>query len=268
MKGKIKYIEEKILSLCEKSDSEENNKLYSYSLIVFNLDGNILKSIYKKENTDDLQTCKYDSNGKIIERITYEDDYFSTNVFKYDSNESLIEEEYYNENGELSWKNIYKYNHDKNNIEQVFYHSNGHLILKSIFTYDSNGNLTGYNYFGENDIIEIKETFKYDSNGNKIERSSYQVYSDHSVHHKEYFKYDEYGNIIERTHFYKQTKSKSFFEYELDEKKNWIKLYVSQGGKRNLEGETKIVYYGDEDENNYPDWDSPSFEEIKLLRNY
>lgn len=267
LRGNIKYIEEKNYFASKEPQSMEDDELYSYSLTSFNKDGNILKHIYKTEDLDEFCTYKYDSNGKIIKRSEYDgedESLFGTEIFIHDQNGNIIENDRYNSIGEFTYKDMYKYDSNGNKIEQNFYNSNGLLIKRLNSIYNSNGNEIEYKYYDSNEILEIKGTFKYDSRGNKIESIYYD--SDESIYRRECFKYDEYGNIIENAYFdYKEQSNLSlFFEYELDNKNNWIKQFLIQGGKRKIVWERKIIYYGDKDENSYPHWDLPSYEGIEI----
>jgi len=102
----------------------------------------------------------------------------------------------------------------------------------------------------------LKIKFEYDSIGNIIEKNLFN--SDGSFNNRYTFKYDLKGNELEFRWYNSDgsLKGKEEYIYEYDKKNNWIKKIKN---KSNYIIERKIVYYGDKDENNYPEWDSPSF---------
>lgn len=261
LKGNVKYIEERGYSAIEKFGKIEKDKNRNYSLYSFNKDGNIINIL----NSSIITTCKYDSKGNKIEQYYYELDgnLAGKSIYIYDSKGNMIEKDNYNPDSSLDHKYIYKYDSKGHRVEENYYNSEGMLNFKSINKYDSKGNLISsisYNQFGE---IDYKETYKYDLDDNCIEFSRGNGQS--------FIKYDSKRNMIEENMYDEDGSlfNKSTYEYTYDNKDNWIKkIFINKEGNAYYIIERKIVYYGDEDESNYPEWDSESFKGVKIKKDY
>jgi hypothetical protein len=106
----------------EESEYDENNKLVSKTLMVFNKDGKEVttrqtnpqgKLISAVQNT-------YDERGNVIQRV-YKDFYSKTIKYTYDENNLLTDQELYDDNGLLLRKNMYEYDDDGNIIAEQTY---------------------------------------------------------------------------------------------------------------------------------------------------
>jgi hypothetical protein len=231
----------------------EKNEVPTW-LQIFNEKGNMIA--YKRNKTEYEfgfnNAFKYDDNGNRIESSNYLPDGILDwrYTFKYDDEDNNIERNYYGGPDNelvLKWKMIY--DNKGKMIESNQYWGNGHLEKKDIFIYNTKGQLVEekklemlkslilmnvikkeYDDKG-NKIQSIKlsrnkellntVTYKYDSKGNQIE-DIYRI-TDNTIGSKEAFKFDDNNNKIWGYYFeldgweYEET-----YEYEFDEKQNWI----------------------------------------------
>ena len=266
LKGRIKYVEEQTYFASEETDLMEDRKLYSYDLTSYNEEGNIIKHLWNTEDAYSNYIYKYDPTGKRIkEEHLYSDDGSLSikNIFIYDSSGQIIEDNQYDTDGDFMYRYYYEYNSNENLVIKNSVYKSG-ISLFSISKYDSNGDEIEYKYYDSDGELWGKVCSKYDSKGDIIGRNYYN--SDGSLNRKERYKYDSNRNMIENMYYDSETKRsrRIFFEYELDNNNNWIAQFLIQGRKRDKVAIRKIVYYGDKDENDYPDWDSPSYKGIEI----
>jgi hypothetical protein len=266
LKGRIKYIEEQNYFLSEGTDLMEDVKLSTYELTSYNEEENIIKSFWNSEGAYSNYIYIYDPTGKILneEHLYFDDGILSEKyIFRYNSSGQIIEKNNYDSDGDFLSRDNYEYNSNENLVIK-YYENNSGRSLSSISKYDSNGDEIEYKYYDSEEELWGKVICKYDSKGDKLEQNSYN--SDGCLNHKEEFKYDSNRNMIEHMYYDSETKLnfRNFFEYELDNNNNWIAQFIIHGRKRITFAKRKIVYYGDEDENDYPDWDSPSYKGIEV----
>jgi len=186
----------------------------------------------QKDKLKEYRLISFKKDGYILNETSS----YGIKKFKYDSNGNKIEASLHNSSGSLDWKTKYKYNSKRNKIEANFYNSDGILEGKSKYKYDSKINIIEENHYYSDGTLYLKTIYKYDLKGNKVESCNYSF--DGSLDMKETYK------------------------YVYDSKENWIKKIVKDenGGAKEIT-ERKIVYYGDKDENNYPQWDTHPLQE-------
>ncbi len=294
--GKIKYSESKTYLYKKKYETIEECKLESYIFGSFNKEGYYLIHIHKSNDSilDYKKTFKYNYKGSLIEEnnysliyghVRYKFKYNSKGVliqcddchpdiinsnkskttYKYDEKGKIIELNNYNmPNEDLDFTIKYERNSKGYLIEKSLYLSDGSLERNYVFKYDSKGNLiekNKYNY--EHGSYEHLQ-YIYDSQLFLIEKNSYNL--DGFLLEKIIYKRDNIGNLIEKISHdsYGKIIEKFNYKYEFDDKNNWIIKFIIQRGKRKKVEIRKIVYYGDKDENDYPDWDSPSYNGIEI----
>lgn len=165
----------------------------------------------------------------------------------------MIEKTHCDDDGSLINKETYINDSKGNIIEMNTYYASGGTG-KTTYQYDSKGNLIEEVFHSG---LKGKITYKYDSKGNMIEEN---ISDDMKI----VFSYDSNGNMIIKQIVYglgAGTYYKYEYEYEYDSKDNWIKkIEKNKKGEAIRIIERKIVYYGDKDENNYPQWDTPSLQ--------
>ena len=249
----------------------DNENSVMESIKTLNIYDSKANLIEKKESSLDIwsksfvltknNTYKYDSNGNLIEDndLNKDGSLNSKKVYRYDSNGNLIEDNDLNKDGSLNSKKVYRYDSNGNLIEEFGRYPDGKFSHKLTYKYDSKGNKIEYCNFNSDGSFSQKITYKYDSNGKLIEEFTINT-NINTI--KETYTYDSKGNMIEKTELFSDKEGdfdgKFIYKYEYDNKNNWIReIYIDYDKNINV-SERKIVYYGDKDENNYPEWDSPN----------
>lgn len=192
---------------------------------------------YSASNLDEKLIYKYDSKGRKIEMIKYNSS-GSLDVkctYKYDEQGNLIDWNTFNEFG-------YKYDEQGNVIDWNAFNEFGKLINKTIYKYDDIGNQIEMKWYDSDGNILARHTYNYDDKGNKIEVN---WHTPTAFIPRFIYKYDYHRNIIEE-YIYNSEGSldlKKSYEYEYDNKSNWIKKIVYIDNFPAYILERKIVYY-------------------------
>mgnify|MGYP001133753860 CR=1 FL=1 len=163
-------------------------------------------------------------------------------------------------NGKVKYIEIKTYS-VSNNFGEI---QKGKLLEYEFKSFNKDGNYLNIIYGS----LEAKNIYKYDSKGNNIEESLYNF--DGSMEVKYIYKYDSKGNMIEESEYDSDGNLKRKYIYKNDSKGNMIEEIIK---KNAMEipfriTERKIVYYGDADEYNYPEWDSETFNGLRVESNY
>ena len=260
--GKIKYIEEKVYFAKDKFGQLEKDNLKEYSLSIFNKDGNFTSFI----NKSDKIINKYNSKGKLTEQSYYnlEGNLYFKNVYLYNSLGHIIETNVYDSEGKIMRKGAYTSDEEGNIVEGITFDERIEIMKKDIYKYDKKGNMIENIYYDSDGGLSGKEIYKYDKKGNMIEHMYYD--SDGSLRGKKIFICDSKGNNTEIKYY---DNSGSLLtqignEYTYDKKDNWIKKITKDSDNNFYITERKIVYYGDDDEDNYPEWNSPSYRGVLI----
>lgn len=247
-----KYIEEKTFYGIEKSGKIIEKEIESYSITLFNEDGNALNYIQKSKNST--------INEENIERNDFNTNFLKYS-YKYNSLNQIVEENSYNSNNNLIQKSIYEYNSEGKISECREYNIDG--VLTSSIKYDIEGNIIETNNYNRDGKQNTRKLYKYDFEKNIVEKNTYD--SERNFKQKEIYKYNSKGNEIE----YNSFNLEEMFdwkcitsEYEYDQRNNWIKRIVNEGDNYKVTTR-KIVYYGEEDNTHFPNWDSPFFKDLK-----
>ncbi|HBN05958.1 MAG TPA: hypothetical protein DD434_09255 [Bacteroidales bacterium] len=251
-----KYIAEKTFLGVEKSGEIVEKELESYSFTLYNEEGNTLNYFQKSKNTS-ISNHKIKENGDENDSNTN----FLKYSYKYNSKGQIVEENTYDSNGLLIQKSIYEYN-VKGYIEECReYDIEGKLISSK--RYDSKGNIIERNIYDRKGKLNRKELFKYEFDKNTVEKNTYD--SERNFKKKEIYKYNSKGNVIE----YNSFNLEEMFDwkcitsqYEYDQRNNWIKRIINDGENYKVTTR-KIVYYGEEENTDFPNWDSPFFKDLK-----
>lgn len=154
-----------------------------------------------------------------------------------------IEENAYNADGSFAYKWTCKYDNKGNQIETNDYDSDGKFYKKWIIKYKYKWNKIETNVYNSDGSFSHKWILKYDYKGNQIEQNNYR--SDGSLVRKWVSKYDDKGNQIEEN-AYNSDGSLGVncnYEYEYDEKNNWIKKIIFENKIPEYILERKIEYY-------------------------
>lgn len=240
LKPSHKYIEEKTFLGIEKMGKIVEKELESYSFTLFNEEGNALNYFQKSKNTT-LSQQSINNNGDEDNSKTI----FQKYSYKYNTKGQIVEENTYDSDGVFLQKSIYEYNSNGKIEECRELDSEGKLISSK--KYDLKGNIIEKNTYNKNRKLRERELFKYD------------------LEKKEIYKYNSKGNEIE----YNSFNLEEMFDwkcvtsqYEYDQRNNWIKRTINDGDNYKVTIR-KIVYYGEEDNTDFPNWDSPFFKDLK-----
>lgn len=222
------------------------------------------------------EKIKYDPNGLVLERTRYIDSPKLCIRDDYEYFENRIEITVSDCDNNIDIKHIYKLNNEGKPVEYRSYDSLGTLNHIETTTFSLNGDTIveqGYDPIKDFPDRPTTTIVKYDQNSNIIEEVLYQfgsflfrhvyIYNKNKLVEKQWYKspdenellpykvkhYDEKENIVEEITYdldhepNKVIKKKYTYEYEYDEKGNWIKkiLYVKSIPK--FIEERSIVYY-------------------------
>ena len=152
--------------------------------------------------------------------------------------------------GDKKWKNEWEFDDRSiyvvNGIDEKFY-------SKYKLNYDDNGNRIEGKQYNSDGILDYIVKFKYDINGNLIEQNQYNKKGE--LDYKVKIKYDINGYIIEENQYnsegdiliegipsmYDYVELR--YEYEFDDKENWIQKTIFEDDKPTFILEREIEYY-------------------------
>lgn len=228
LKGNVKSIMTKYFNAVEKFGEVAPGDCYYYGdneLVCFNRDGFI------------TEKTSYDCDGDIRNKRVYE--YDSDNLL---SNVTFYKVDWRHPNGYLDSKEIHEYNEKRQLVQLIGYDSNGVEKLKFIYEWDGKNIVKTMIY--QNEMLSLVQVDEYngnskvksvvtDSDGKEIERLEYEnnrlskrVQEDYTAT----YKYNDKGlccateNARLSSVYFSSSEGKSFtYEYEYDQKGNWIK---------------------------------------------
>ena len=228
VKGNVKSIMTKYFEAVEKFGEVTTGDCYYYGdneLVCFNRDGFITEKTY------------YDCDGDLRKKSVYE--YDSDNLL---SNITFYEVDWRHPNGSLDSKEVYQYNEKRQLVQLIRYDSDGVEILKHISEWEGKNKVKDMYYYNEllsrvqvneyngNSIVKSVVT---DSDGKEIERLEHEdnrlskwVQEDYTAT----YRYNDKGLCCATENgrlsgvYFTSSEGKSFiYEYEYDQKGNWIK---------------------------------------------
>ncbi len=166
------------------------------------------------------------------------------NIFEYDDNGYVIEYRIVNSNGGLSRKIIYEHDDNGNSIEQNGYNWAGELLETWTSEFDTKGNEMKSSVFNSDGKLENKYTAEYDDKGNRIKLNLYNS-DDELLQKWTYDEYDDKGNLIKEKQYTtdKELENEVRYEYEFDDKENWIQQIIFINDKATTIVEREIKYY-------------------------
>lgn len=167
----------------------------------------------------------YSSDGSLVYIISY----------KYDEKGYLTEKHEQNSDGTVASKSTYQFDDSGHLKVMNRYNFGGALTSKTSYKYDNKGNMIEQNTFKPDGSLSSWSTRKYDDRGNEVERIWYRA--DGSILSKPaIWKYNDQGDIIEGSGGYT-------YQFEYDEKGNWIKRTALKNGKPEVITDRVILYY-------------------------
>ena len=228
LKGNVKSIMTKSFEAVEKfGEVAPGNCIYNElsELVSFNKDGFITDITY------------YDCDGDIRNKRVYE--YDSDNLL---SNVTFYKVDWRHPNGYLDSKEIHEYNEKRQRVQLIIYDSDGVEKLKFIYEWDGKNMVKTMIY--QNELLSRVQVNEYngnlkvksvvtDSDGKEIERLEYEnnrlskrVQEDYTAT----YRYNDKGLCCATENgrlsgvYFTPSRGKSFtYEYEYDQKGNWIK---------------------------------------------
>jgi len=225
--GKIRSIKVKDFEPIDRFGEITNGKLlYGYDIYYFNLMGNVTER-----------------DGYYFDSFSLETKNLFKDIYKYDFNGNTIDFSTYNSEGILNSKETYSYRHIGKDIECITYKVDGNIKGKKVSKYNKNRNIIEDLLCDSNGTSVLKFTYKYDLNGNQIEQKMFD--RDGVLIERENVKYNNIGMKVERIvkNFQENSYFEVTYEYELDEKRNWIKRNLFSNGKPHEIEERIIEYY-------------------------
>ena len=140
----------------------------------FDLSGNLAKiKCYDAENDALWYIDEYDVSGYLKRHELYNRDRDSNlimGVYEFDSDGNIVREEYYDENGMLSFVEIH--NADEDRFEH-YDEENGNLLYATEHKYE-NGNYIGYSHYIYDENGELTEVCYYDADKNMTKQEYYE----------------------------------------------------------------------------------------------
>jgi hypothetical protein len=207
-------------------------------------------AIYQEEQLSQTLISSYDRSGNKTETLIYGEKGELTQIYRYvyDNRGNLIVRSSYHPNGNQIQKDTYSYDskgklienvrnnffqqqhttvyldYDKKGREQKLTHcdSDGNILAVRSYSYGRQGNK---NEVFEDMELETRSCYSsvYDSNGNEIE--SKELDSEGNIVNKLVSEYDHHDQVTERISYRADgslIRYKSY-EYQYDQKQNWIK---------------------------------------------
>lgn len=258
----------------EKGDLINSNfSIYAKQLIHYNTKGYISKieKFDENENIKSIRQYTYDKDNFIVE--DNEVDNNGKSMYKYvynynDKNQIIKETQFFNDYLYAE----YIYNYTNNQIEKVSFFIMENNKQRSVTELDKNQNIISYKIWNENNHLKshiqyfynennLKEKsimfdtffkretksfskYKYDENKNLIEVSTFSL-SDEKLESKKNYSYDFQQNLIEETEYNSENKEnfKYSYQYEYDNKRNWIRKIILKNNIPETIIERKIIYY-------------------------
>lgn len=218
-----------------------SDELYLESIYKYDSKGNLMEHLKTYPDKRVAKTeYKYDDKGRRIETISNIPGGGSIKkMYEYDSKDYVIlREEYKNE--KLNWKEEYTNTYNGRKIEKVeikYHDAEGKLYSNRVSIYDKMGNEIEFMYYYAG-VFGTRVTRKYDDKNRLIE---YCVYDEsNNIIRKSNPVYDNYGNIIQTTFNEGQI---SEYQYEYDQKNNWISVLWKYNGKKSSNTIRQIEYY-------------------------
>ncbi|KAA5531877.1 hypothetical protein [Paenimyroides baculatum] len=213
-----------------------------------------------KTTIEDFYKEMFDENGFVTEMHIFntEELKVGTSFYKYDEkgnmNESIFAFEIGSNKGDKikrSSKSTYTYNERGFRVEENKYSTEGLFETKVTYTYNENNLNIEQNTYNANGELIGKETYKYNKDRQVTESKSYLIENGSEHNSTTEFWYNDKGDRSKMRFVsidkFAHVDILSSFEYEYDEKENWIKeiVYSEDSSERKpfKITEREIVYY-------------------------
>lgn len=205
------------------------------------------KLILASYETIDITEFDELGNISVITNYNKNGEFEGKSIFSYkDGHKDNISS--YGSDGDLILKSVFNWNNDQL-ISNIIYDSRGKESSKTLFEYDGNKLKTTSLYMYDNlrfksEVVEYegdlpKETVSYDKNGKETNRTTVEYKNGKPSIHSTYngsYALDENGlttksvdcyNVLDK--YSEDVKGIFIYEYEYDDKDNWIRCIVYKG---------------------------------------
>jgi hypothetical protein len=251
LKGEVKSIRQTVYTAKEKFGEIVKDKPgafhsdYSSYYELYNEDGNLLEenSYYQTGELVGKKKFNYDENLRLIETLFYDPDGTLTVkwIHKYDDTDNNFKTFRYNEKGEAIGSSDNEYDNAGNLILSLRNNPDGEPTHKAVYEYDENGLLIKESYLNLSGSYSRTSIYKYNEEGKSKEEEKYDT--DNNLTHRILITYDSKGNKIKEVSTAYEKSSVTIFDFNLDEKENWITGVYSLSDGRIWLVERKIEYY-------------------------
>ena len=254
LKGKVKSYTQSKYGAEDRFGEIQKKALDSFKTFEYTVKGSRIKSTHYDANgrIEGAWIYKYDAKGNLIEWATYNADgsLSSRQTFKYNVNSDLTEHNLYKKNidypdGSFYKEGISQYDNNGNKIKYTHYDVDGSILETWAYIYDAKGNLIEeheYDSYFDTMMYGLGPPYtlyKYNDNGNLTEREHHSgIWTD-----KQILVYDDSGNLIEEKNQTSIGQMDTYYEYEFDEKGNWIKRITFKNQIPESIEERKYEYY-------------------------
>lgn len=232
-------------------DQFQNNELLFKTQYTYTADGKLSKWEKKSINGELIESREYRfQDGKVIAEIRKNPGMQHEIRFVYEA-DLMVSEERWTNNRRKS-KTSYVYNSDKLKIKEILFDANDKLVYTATFEYEDN-RIALEIYRNEQNEVVRKSTFAYDDNGNiifqsKLENNTPEVIEQNTYNEnnqlveqivsengtliwQQNYSYDKNGKVIESMSFDRIKRESISYQYEFDNKGNWIKRTMIVDGK-------------------------------------
>lgn len=174
----------------------------------------------------------------ILEKLSRNPDSegYSKTIYHYDQASNLIEEKFFIDEELIDWKQ-YEYNEKNQKIGFSQLNSQGDLLFKTVYTYDAQGYLIEDKSLSNNGHVNIGKSYEYDAYGYLLKERTYSPYHQDSRH------YNSKGDLILEENEKEAEVYKSEYQYQYDEKGNWIERKKYKDGIYTFTTKREIIYY-------------------------
>jgi TonB family protein len=194
------YVFDRNGNLTESTAYNFKGAIFAKFIAIYDEKGNKKEETYysPKGKLLDKMTYNYDSRGQLSESLiqTNKTSSIASVKFNYDSNGKIIETNHTSSKEKKGYQITYSYDESARRIERISYDVSKEMTVKTVMTYDVQGRLQVL----ENQPVQPSTT------GWRLELS-----------------YDNNGNVAEETFRIQNNMSRWRYQYELDQKGNWIK---------------------------------------------
>ncbi|MDL2296644.1 hypothetical protein LJC68_09940 [Bacteroidales bacterium OttesenSCG-928-B11] len=189
---------------------------------------------------------QYDSLGNLVKSTHYNPDgsLYSYFTFAYKDN-VLVEKNitYYKDGAPMRY--CFRYDQKGNLLEEIDYDAYGKLFKGWQYSYNSRDQVTEERFYLPYGCLYDKVKFEYDFAGNLIKKLFYDM--EGVLYREEHFTYDQHGYLVQESKIryrgYKLNTETFSYQYQFDDKGNWINKMVNMNNIHSHTVVREIEYY-------------------------